>query len=86
MRVKDAEKFRISKEKLYLQENVEGIHVRKERIEDSHLVFIPPDSLLAKKLIFPAHRNNLHGGVVLNMINIRSKYWIPTFRKLQNQS
>ena len=43
-RVKDTEKFNISKEMLDLLENVEGIHVCRGRIEGSHPVFIPPDS------------------------------------------
>ena len=40
----------------------------------SHPVFIPPDLLLADKLIYQAHKYNLHGGVVLDMVNIRSNY------------
>ena len=50
-RVKETEKFKIIK-MLDLQENVEGIYVYRGRIEGSHPVFIPPDSLLAEKLYF----------------------------------
>ena len=67
---------------LHLQENVEGIFVCRRQINSSHPVFIPPDSLLAEKLIFQAHKNTLHGGAVLIMIKVRSNYWIPTVRKL----
>ena len=67
---------------LDLQENVEGLYVCRGRIEGSHPVFIPPDSLLAEKLIFQAHKNTLHGGVVLTMTKVRSNYWIPAPRKL----
>ena len=65
--MKDTEKFKISKEMLDLQENLEGIYVCRGRIEGSHPVFIPRDSLLAEKLIFQAHKNTLHGGVALTM-------------------
>ena len=71
-RVKNTEKFKISKEMLDLQENVEGIYVCRGQIEGSHPVFIPRDSLLAEKLIFQAHKNTLHGGVVLTMTKVRS--------------
>ena len=71
-RVKDTEKFKISKEILDLQENVEGIYVCRGRIEVLHPVFIPPVSLLAEKLMFQAHKNTLHVGVVLTMTKIRS--------------
>ena len=80
--MKNIKKFKISKEKLDLQENVEEIYVYRGRIEGSQPVFIPSDSLLAEKLIFQAHKNILHGGVVLTMTNVRSNYWIPTLRKL----
>ena len=73
-RVKDTEKFKISKEMLDLQENVEGIYVCRGRIESSRPVFIPPDSLLAEKLIFQAHNDTLHMGVVLTMTKVRSNY------------
>ena len=81
-RVKDTEKFKVSKEMLDLQENVEGIYVCRGQIEGSHLVFIPPDLLLAEKLIFQAHKNVLHWGLVLTMTKVRFNYWISTYRKL----
>ena len=46
--MKDTEKFKISKEMLDLQENVEEIYVCRWRIEGSHPVFTLPDSLLAE--------------------------------------
>ena len=73
-RVKDTEKFKVSKEMLDLQENVEGIYVCRGRIESPRPVFIPPDSLLAEKLIFQAHKDTFHGGVVLTMTKVRSNY------------
>ena len=48
------------------------------RIEGSHPVFIPPDSLLVEKLIFQTHKNILHGGAGLTKTNVRFNYWIPT--------
>ena len=73
-RVKDTEEFKISNEMLDLQENVEGIYVCRGRIESPRPVFIPPDSLLAEKLIFQAHKDTFHGGVVLTMTKVRSNY------------
>ena len=55
---------------LDLQEKIEGIYVYRGRIEGSHPVFIPPDSL-GEKLIFQARKNTLHGGVVLTMTKVR---------------
>ena len=75
--MKDTEKFKISKEIFDLQENVELIYVWRGRIEGSHTVFIPLDLLLAEKLLFQAHKNTLHGGVVLTITKVRSNYWIP---------
>ena len=80
--MKDTEKFKISKEIFDLQENVEGIYVWRGRIEGSHAVFIPPDSLLAEKLLFQADKNTLHGGVVLTITKVRPNYWIPTLDTL----
>lgn len=42
--MKDTEKFKISKEKLDSQENVEGIYVSRRQIEGSHRVFVATDS------------------------------------------
>ena len=42
------------------------------QIEVSHPVFIPPVSILAEKLMFQAHKNTLHVGVVLTMTKVRS--------------
>ena len=50
--MKDIDNFKISKEKLDLQENAEGIYVRMGRIEGSHPVLTPGDPLIAEKLIF----------------------------------
>ena len=68
-RVKDTDKFKISKEIIDLQENVEGI-VCRGRIEGPHPVFIPPDSLLAEKLIFQDHKNTFNRGLVLTMTKV----------------
>ena len=46
---------------LDLQENVERIYIRRGRIEGSHLVIIPPDSLLAEKLLFQDHKKPCTG-------------------------
>ena len=80
--MQDTEKFKISKEKSHLQENVERIYRCRGRIKGSHPVSIPPDSLLADKFVFQAHKDTFHREVVLTMTNIRSNYWIPIIRKL----
>ena len=43
-------------EMLDLQEYVEEIYVCRGQIEAPHPIFIPPDLLLAEKLIFQTHR------------------------------
>ena len=77
-RVKETEKFKISKE---MQKEFRRPMCRGP-IEVLHPVFIPPDSLLAEKLIFQAHKNTLHREVVLTMTKVRFNYWITTLRKL----
>ena len=68
---KDTGKFKIRKEKLDLQENVEGIYICRGQTEGSHPVFISPDSLLAENLMFQVYKNILYRGVVLTMTNVR---------------
>ena len=43
---------------------------------------MPPDLLLADKLLFQAHKNTLHRRIVSALTNGRSTYRIPTLRKL----
>ena len=44
-------------------------------------IHIPSDSILAEKIILMAHKNTLHGGVLLTMTKVRETYWIPTLRQ-----
>ena len=80
-----SKKFRINEKRLDLQQNNEGIYVCKGRIEGAYPIYLPNESLLSEKIIFAAHKNTLHGGVLIvlmTMTNIRSTFWIPSLRQL----
>ena len=65
-----SKKFRINEKRLDLQQNSEGICVCKGRIEGAYPIYSPKESLLSEKIIFAAHKNTLHGGVLMTMTNI----------------
>ena len=77
-----SEKFKISEKRLDLQQNSEGIYVCKGRIEGAYPIYLPNESLLSEKIIFAAHKNTLHGGVLMTMTNVRSTFWISSLRQL----
>ena len=52
------------------------------RIQDIYLRYLPASSASIGKIIMPAHRNNLHGGVASAIAECRSLFWIPVLRKL----
>ena len=66
-RVQHSEKFKINEKRLDLQQNSEGIYVCKGRIEHVYPIYLPNESLLSEKIIFAAHKNTLHGGVLMTM-------------------
>ena len=47
------------------------------RIQGDYPIYIPKDSLLAKKIVQEAHIRTLHGGVSLTMGEAIKNYWIP---------
>ena len=72
-----SENFKINEKRLDLQQNSEGIYVCKGRIKGAFSIYLPNESLLSEKTIFAAHKNTLHGGVLMTMTNVRSTFWIP---------
>ena len=81
-RVLHSEKFKISEKRLDLQQNSEEIYVCKGRIEGAYPIYLPNKSLLSEKINFAAHKNTLHGGVLMTMTNVRSTFWITSLRQL----
>ena len=77
-----SEKFKINEKRLDIQQNSEGIYVCKGRIESAYPIYLPNESLLSEKIIFAAHKNTLHGGVLMTMTNVRSTFWISSLRQL----
>ena len=50
---------------------------------EAHIQYLYHQILsLEDKLLFQAHKNTLHGRIVLTLKNGISNYWIPTPRKL----
>ena len=84
-RVLHSEKFKITEKRLNLLQNSEGMYVCKGRIEGAYPIYLPNKSLLSEKINFAAHKNTLHGGVLMTMTNVRSTFWIPSLN-LQNLS
>ena len=78
----NTENFEISRQKLNLKMNQEGIYECHGRIQGDHPVFIPNKSLLAERLVEEVHLQTIQGGVTLTMARIRDQCWIPTLRKL----
>ena len=75
-----SEKFKINEKRLDLQQNCEGIYVCKGRIEVAYPIYLPNESLLSENIIFAAHKNTLHGEVLMTMTNVRSTFWILSLR------
>ena len=66
-----SEKFKINEKRLDLQQNSEGIYVCKGRIKGVYSIYLPNQSLFSEKIIFAAHKDTLHGGVLMTMISAR---------------
>ena len=81
-KVQHSEKFKINEKRLDLQQNNEGIYICKGRIEGTYPIYLPNESLLSEKIIFVAHKNTLHRGVLMTMTNVRSTFWIPSLQQL----
>ena len=81
-KVQHSEKFKINEKRLDLQQNSEGIDVCKGRIEGAYPIYLQNQSLLSEKIIFAAHKNTLHRGVLMTMTNVRSTFWIPSLQQL----
>ena len=80
-RHENTERFCRDRDQLNLvREN--GLYFCKGRIQGMYPIYIPPDSLLAEKIVADAHKNTLHGLVGLTMTKVRQRYWIPKLRQL----
>ena len=45
-------------------------------------MYLPDKELFSEKLVAPAHKTTLHGGVGLTMAKVRERYWVPRLRQL----
>ena len=72
----------VNKKQSNMKVREEGLYQCFDRIQGEYAIFIPKESILAKKLVDEAHILTIHGGVRLTMAKIRSEYWMPSLRQL----
>ena len=68
-------------QRLGLTLDEEGILRCRGRVTGEYPVYIPTNSMLARRIIEDAHERTLHGGVTLTMAKIRDRYWIERLRR-----
>lgn len=52
------------------------------RIQGYNPIFIPRETVFARRIIEHCHLQTLHGGVAATMCKVREKFWIPKLRSL----
>ena len=77
----NSDSFGEDKLRLNLQKNSDGVYECRGRIQGVYPIYIPTDSIVAKKIITAAHKKTIHGGVGATMTEVRKKFWIPTLRQ-----
>ena len=68
-------------QRLGLTLDEEGILRCRGRVTGEYPVYIPTNSMLARRIIEDAHERTLHGEVTLTMAKIRDRYWIERLRR-----
>ena len=68
-------------QRLGLTLDEEGILRCRGRVTGEYPVYIPTNSMLARRIIEDARERTLHGGTTLTMANIRDRYWIERLRR-----
>ncbi len=81
-RYEDSDQTRKDEQHLNLKKNERGLLECQGRIQGEYPIYIPPESILAEKLVMHEHQSTLHGGVSMTMSAVREKYWIPRLRRL----
>ena len=81
-RYEDSDQTRKDEQHLNLKRNERGLLECQGRIQGEYPIYIPPESILAEKLVMHEHQSTLHGGVSMTMSAVREKYWIPRLRRL----
>ncbi|CAB4034382.1 Hypothetical predicted protein, partial [Paramuricea clavata] len=79
---KDNPELSSAKVELNLQHNRSGIMECRGRIEGDYPVYLPTNTVFAKKVVEQAHIITLHGGVPATMAEVRERYWVPRLRRL----
>ena len=77
----DSDQTREDKQRLNLQKNERGLLECQGRIQGEKPIYIPPESLLAEKLVMHEHKRTLHGGVNMTM-SAERKIKIPRLRRM----
>ena len=65
-----------------LAKDEDGLIRCNERIQGYTPIFIPRESVLARRIIEHYHVQTLHGGVAATMNKVRQRYWVPRLRSL----
>jgi hypothetical protein len=77
-RYEDSDQTREDKQRLNLKKNERGLLECQGRIQGGYLIYIPPQSILAEKLVMHEHQRTLHGGVSMTMSTVRDRSILDT--------
>ena len=80
--VETTENFKKYQGRLNLHKNGTEIYECREKVQGHYQIYIPRISLLDEKITYRTHKRTMHGGVILKMVVIREKYWIPKLRQI----
>ena len=69
-RYEDSDQTREDKQRLNLKKNERGLLECQGRIQGEYPIYIPPQSILAEKLVMHEHQRTLHGGVSMTISRI----------------
>jgi hypothetical protein len=79
---KEDPEFEDIRQRLNVQLNENGVLECRGRIEGDYPVYLPRDSIFAKKVVEREHLITLHGGVAMTIAKVRERFWIPKLRRL----
>ena len=79
---KEDPEFEDIRQRLNVQLNENEVLECRGRIEGDYPVYLPRDSIFAKKVVEREHLITLHGGVAMTIAKVRERFWIPKLRRL----
>ena len=68
-----------------MQENEDMIYICKGRIQGEYPIYLLFNHNITGKIIENAHKETLHGGVVLTMAKVGEDFWVPKLRSVTKQ-